>query len=315
LVTQWGSLTTPVVFAAAGWAAAWGGIEQPSRASLLVSLVPRAALPKAVTVAATLQSLAFASGPVLAGGLLALGNPWIAYLTHAALMLLSALLLRTLPPCHPPPVEDRPGVFSQMVEGAQFVKQRPAIWGCMTLDMVAVIFGGATALLPVYAKDVLDAGPAGYGILAASLELGALATSLLLTMRRPIVSAGRALLVTVAVFGLATMAFGASTSLPLSMAALFVVGASDQVSVVLRHTIVQLATPDALRGRVSAINMLFVHASNQLGAFESGALAAATSAPFSVVFGGFAAVVTAVTMAGLNRELHRYRVDHTNEAA
>ena len=261
-----------------------------------------------MSLAATLQSLAFASGPALAGMLLAVIAPGWVYGLHAVLLATSALLLASLPPAQPQ-VDEPSRPVRDLIEGARFVVSRKAVIGCMSLDMVAVIFGGAAALLPVYAKEILHAGPRGFGLLSAAGEVGALGMSLFLASRPAIIRAGTTLLATVVAYGAATIAFGLSRWLPLSLAAYALVGAADQVSVVLRHTVVQLATPDPLRGRVSAINMIFIHASNQLGAFESGALAAATSAPFAVVFGGIAAIVTALAMAGLNRELRQYRVD------
>jgi predicted MFS family arabinose efflux permease len=174
--------------------------------------------------------------------------------------------------------------------------------------MFAVIFGGATALLPVFAKDILGAGDVGYGILGSALEVGALSMSLLLVLRRPIERGGRALLAAVCVYGAATVVFGLSRSFPLSVAAYLVVGMADQVSVVIRQTAIQLSTPDALRGRVSAVNMIFIAASNQLGAVESGFLAAATSATFAVVSGGIACFAVVAWTAWRLPELRRYRI-------
>lgn len=311
-----GAMPHGVLFVAAGWLAAIGGLEQPSRASLLPGLVSREELPQTVTIAATMQSLAMASGPALAGLLLTVSPVWSVYLLHALLLLTSYLLVRRLPPAMPSGGgEAQPNPFRQMVDGAKFVSSSPVLLGCMALDMVAVILGGAQALLPVVAKETLNAGPVGFGLLSASIELGALGMSIYLATRRPIERAGRALLWTVAAYGVATFLFGLSTTLWLSIIAYALVGAADQISVVLRHTIVQLSTPDALRGRVSAINMLFIHASNQLGAFESGLLAAATSTRFAILFGGGAAVVVAAGMARWNPGLRRYRTSDRQESA
>jgi predicted MFS family arabinose efflux permease len=176
--------------------------------------------------------------------------------------------------------------------------------------MFAVILGGAAALLPVFASDILQVGARGYGLLASSLEIGALAMSVVLLVRRPLERAGPALLAAVAVYGVATVGFGLSRSFPLSVVLYMLVGAADQVSVVMRQTAVQLSTPDALRGRVSAVNMLFIHASNQLGAAESGYLAALTSAPFAVVAGGIGCLLVVVWTAWKVPELRRYRIHH-----
>jgi len=310
-----GLMSHGVLFVAAGWLAAAGGLEQPSRASLLPSLVSREELPQTVTIAATMQSLAMASGPALAGLLLTVSPVWSVYLLHALLLLTSYLLVRRLPPAMPSGAGETENPFRQMVDGAKFVSSSPVLLGCMALDMVAVILGGAQALLPVVAKEILHAGPTGFGLLSASIEVGALGMSLYLATRSPIQRAGRALLWTVAAYGFATLLFGLSNTLWLSVFAYTLVGAADQVSVVLRHTIVQLSTPDALRGRVSAINMLFIHASNQLGAFESGLLAAATSTRFAILFGGGAAVLVAAGMARWNPRLRAYRTGDGQERA
>jgi hypothetical protein len=160
----------------------------------------------------------------------------------------------------------------------------------------------------VYATEILHVGPRGYGILSASLETGALLSSLVLIARPPIVRAGRTLLVAVAVYGVATIVFGLSRWFPLSVAAYMLVGVADQVSVVLRSTIIQLSTPDELRGRVSSINMIFIGASNQLGAVESGFVAALTSAVFAVVSGGFGCLAVVALVATRMPELRRYRI-------
>src|SRR5262249_23504544 len=161
----------------------------------------------------------------------------------------------------------------------------------------AVIFGGAAALLPIYATEILHVGPRGYGLLSASLEIGALLTALVLIVRPPIRRTGAALFVAVGIYGLATIVFGASRWFPLSVAAYMLVGAADQVSVVMRATAIQLSTPDALRGRVSAVSLLFIGASNQLGAAESGFVAALTSAPFAVVSGGLGCLLVLAVVA------------------
>ena len=156
----------------------------------------------------------------------------------------------------------------------------------MVLDMFAVVFAGATALLPIYADEILGVGEIGYGLLSASIQIGTVAMALVLLALPPIERAGRALLISVLFFGLATIIFGLSHSFPLSLAAFALAGMADQVSMTSRSVILQLSTPDSLRGRVNSVNMIFIGASNELGAAESGFLAAVTSATFSVVFGG-----------------------------
>ena len=183
----------------------------------------------------------------------------------------------------------------------------------MTLDMFAVIFGGAAALLPIYANDILGVGAKGFGILSASLEAGALVTSLALVGLPPIHRAGRALLIAVVVYGVATIAFGLSRYFPLSVACYVLVGVADQISVVMRSTAIQLSTPDALRGRVSSVNFIFIGASNQLGAVESGFLAALTTPTFAVVSGGLGVLIVVAVVAWALPALRRYRVGATIE--
>jgi hypothetical protein len=199
-------------------------------------------------------------------------------------------------------------------DGLSFVRHRPIVLGCMTLDMFAVIFGGAAALLPIYAHEILHVGARGYGLLTSSLELGALLTSLVLSALPPIRRGGRALLAAVGVYGLATVVFGVSRWFPLSVGSYMLVGVADQVSVVMRSTAIQLSTPDELRGRVSAVNMMFIGASNQLGAAESGFVAALTSAPFAVVSGGLGCLVVLAVVALAIPELRRYRIERTGSA-
>jgi MFS family permease len=194
-------------------------------------------------------------------------------------------------------------------EGLEFVWRRQVILGAMTLDMFAVIFGGAKGLLPIYAKDILQVGGFGYGLLFASLEIGAFLMAIVLVLRPPIYRTGRALVYSVAIFGLLTIIFGLSRNIYLSIFVFMLVGASDQISVVMRNVIIQLATPDALRGRVSSVSQIFIQASNQLGAMESGFVAAFTSATFAVVSGGVAAVGVTGVVALKLRELFDYRTE------
>lgn len=305
-MTLLGRVEVWLLLATAGLLAATAAFEQPSRASLLVSFVPREEFPRVVTRAATVQSLAFATGPALAGVLIAWNGPVMSYALHTVLCALSALAFTRLPAVMGTP--SRLSVLASLREGFDYVRSNRIVLACMSLDMFAVILGGASALLPVFAEEVLQVGPRGYGMLSAAMEIGALSMALFLAARRPISHAGRALLVSVVLYGIATIVFGLSRWLPLSLVAYGLVGAFDQVSVVLRHTVVQMSTPDEVRGRVSSINMLFIQASNQLGALESGLLAAAIGAPAAVVFGGVGAIVVAVAFAIGFVELRRYRI-------
>ena len=287
--------------------------ENPARSSLLPTLVPRRLFVNAVTLHATAQNLAWMSGPVLMGFLIDLYSVSTAYavnlfLIFAGMALLFFVRARSV---H---AEKRRVTLAAIREGISFVRHRSVIWSCMTLDLFAVIFAGATALLPIYANDILEVGPRGYGILSASLEMGTFLMAALLLIFPPIVRPGRALLIAVGVYGLATIVFGFSRSFPLSIAAFALAGMADQVSMVSRLTIIQLSTPDALRGRVNSVNMIFINASNQLGIAESGFLAAVTNAVFSVVAGGFACLGVLGIVAVKVPSLARYHV-HDSEGS
>jgi MFS family permease len=305
--TWQGAITLPFLYAAVFANAVSFAFDSPARQAFLPSLVSLEAFPRAVTFASTAAALAFASGPALGGVLIAAAGVEAAYTAYGVLVLANFVGLAFVRPLRRE-VERRAPSWQAVREGLRFVRGSPVVLGCMALDMFAVILGGATALLPVFANEILAVGPRGYGLLTSSLEIGALATSLVLLLRRPVGRAGPALLWAVAVYGLATVGFGLSRSFPLSVALYMLAGAADQVSVVMRQTAIQLSTPDALRGRVSAVNMIFISASNQLGAVESGFLAAATSATFAVVFGGAGCLAVVAWTAWKLPELRRYRL-------
>lgn len=278
--------------------------EGPARAAILPAIVKPEVFPNAVTFTQTLQQLAFVSGPAVGGGLIALSGVGACYvvftfLSFGAIVFMSLIKYRTMA------AQKRAMSLEAIKEGVRYVRGRQELLGAMTLDMFAVIFGGVKALMPVYAVDVLHVGATGYGVLAASFEVGAFAASFLLLMRPPIQRPGLAMLWTVLAFGVGTIAFGLSRNIYLSAFIYMLIGASDQISVVMRSTTIQLSTPDELRGRVSAVNQVFIQSSNQLNAVESGLVASITSAVFAVVSGGFGtlAVVAAVwwKMPGLAR--------------
>ncbi len=308
VATREGVITVPLLYAAVFANAVAFAFDSPARQAFLTSLVPIAAFPRAVTLSSTVAALAFVTGPALGGVLIAASGVEAAYAAYGVLVAGNLLGLAFVRPVRD--IGDRtPPSWQAAREGLAFVRRSPVVLGCMALDMFAVILGGATALLPVYASEILAVGPRGYGLLTSSLEIGALAMSVLLLLRPTVRRAGPALLAAVVVYGLATVAFGLSRSFPLSVALYMVAGAADQVSVVLRQTAIQLRTPDALRGRVSAVNMIFIAASNQLGAVESGFLAAATSATFAVVSGGIGCLLVVAWTAWKVPELRGYRTD------
>ncbi len=189
------------------------------------------------------------------------------------------------------PVIREPASIKSVFAGIAFIRSRPEIFGAISLDLFAVLLGGATALLPIYARDILITGPWGLGLLRSAPAVGALAMSLFLA-RHPLKRrVGRTMFNAVAIFGVATIVFALSTSFLLSLAALAVLGAADVISVVIRHSLVQIKTPDEMRGRVSAVNSLFIGTSNQLGEFESGITAAWFGAVFAVLIGGVGTLI------------------------
>jgi MFS family permease len=260
-----------------------------------------------VVLSSAARNLAVVTGPALAGFAIDAGGPRAAYALSAAFFVLSLAALLGVRRATPRGEEARVSLEA-IREGIAFVWRRPVILSAMTLDMFAVIFASVTALLPVYATQILAVGPRGYGLLAASLAIGTLLMTLVLLFVPSIARPGRALLIAVLFFGLATIVFGLSPSFRLSVAALVAAGMADQVSMVTRATIIQLSTPDPLRGRVNAVNMVFIGASNQLGAAESGFLAALTSATFSVVAGGVACLTVLGIVTDRVPALRDYRV-------
>jgi MFS family permease len=279
--------------------------ESPARQAILPAIVPRRLYTRAMTTNSAVSSVTSVSGPALGGLLIALGGVGQAYLAHAALVVLALI---ALVPLRVPAVKaNRRIQLAAIREGLAFVWTRKVLLGAMTLDMFAVLFGGARALLPVYAVDVLHASAFGYGILSASLEAGTLLMAVILMVLPPPIKAGRILLLAVAAFGLATVLFGVSRSLPLSVAAYAMVGMADQVSMIMRQNTIQLSTPDALRGRVTAVESVFISASNELGALESGLVATLTSAVFAVVSGGVACLIVVGLVAWRIPALRRYR--------
>jgi MFS family permease len=296
-----------LLYSAIALMATAAAFSNPARAALLPLLVPIEAFPRAVTTASTIQALSFALGPALTGIVVAAAGIAWAYLLGSLFVGASIALLMYLT-ARPPAARQGAISLAAMLEGLRHVFANPVVLGAMSLDLFAVILGGATALLPIFAHDVLNVGAPGFGVLSASLEVGALTTAVVLLFLPPIRRVGFVLLVTVACYGVATIVFGTSTWFPLSIAAYAAAGMADQVSVVLRQTTIQLQTPDHLRGRVSSVGSIFIGASNQLAAVESGFLAAATSAPFAVVSGGIGVLVVVAIVAFTIPALRKYKI-------
>ena len=256
----------------------------PASQALLPNLVRADRLGNAVALSSSAWQLASVAGPALGGLLYAFGGT-VVFGAVAALFLAGLLLIALLQA----PRQQAPrsqATWKTLVAGIHFIWARPAIFGAISLDLFAVLFGGATALLPIYARDVYHAGPWGLGLLRSMPALGALSMVGIMAHRPLGRRTGRRMFQAVAVFGLATIGFGISPSLALALPFLFILGASDMVSVVIRQTLVQADTPDLMRGRVAAVNSVFIGASNELGEFESGTVAALIGTVPSVVVGG-----------------------------
>jgi MFS family permease len=299
-----------VLYVAVMIVAAAAAFEAPARAAILPQLVDRRVFPIAVALQSTIQMGAFVTGPVLMGFAVAHGGIVLPYVLHVVLMVIALITMARVRTLHAAAPGGRVRVAA-IVEGLRYVRHQPVVLGCMTLDMFAVLFGGATALLPIYATDILQVGPRGYGFLASGLEIGSVLAAFVMLALPPVRRTGLALIWAVVGFAISTIVFGLSRWFPLSLVAYMVAGMSDYLSVVMRGTAIQLTTPDELRGRVSAVNFVFIGASNQLGAAESGFVAAATSPTFSVVSGGIGALVVAILVAWWNPALRHYRAHET----
>jgi len=275
-------------------------LGRPARAALLPRLVPTEAFTNALTWNSTIFQVASMSGPALAGLVIAISlkhfhSVKLAYFIDAASQVVYAAFIMTLPArgyLSEEPAEelakDRPPTWSSLWDGVRFVSRTKLLLAAMTLDLFAVLLGGAVYLLPVFATDILHVGSVGFGWLRAAEAIGAFIMALFIAHMPPMQRAGRSLLLAVAGFGICTLVFGLSRNFWLSFAALCCLGACDNVSVVVRHTLVQILTPDVMRGRVSAVNQVFIGASNELGGLESGLTAAAFSA-LATFFGATAA--------------------------
>ncbi len=288
--TQGGFATRELIFGISVILGVARAFQMPAQQALTPLLVPQELLQSAIAWSSSGMQVAIIGGPAL-GGLLYVSGATTVYISCAALLLLSCGLTLAVRYRHCP--SNLASTWGTVLAGVAFVWQRKVLLGAISLDLFAVLLGGATALLPIYARDMLHTGPVGLGLLRAAPAVGALAMSLAL-MRWPLRRrVGHRLLAAVAVFGLATVAFGLSSHFGLSLLALAITGAADNISVVTRLTLVQLETPDAMRGRVSAVNSIFIGASNQLGEFESGATAALFGPVGSVVCGGIGTLLVA----------------------
>ena len=296
LVLAWGAfagwLTELHIFVATFVLGTAGAFESPATAALLPLVAPPGTLQRATALSSGAIQIATITGPAL-GGLAYAVSPGLPYGIMLVFWLLAMLFtgaIRVLAQEAPKEAPSSDDVYA----GVRFIRSNPAILGTISLDLFAVLFGGVTALLPIYARDILQAGPFGLGILRAAPAVGALLTTVVLARHTISSRAGMRMFQAVIIFGVATVAFALSHWMWLSLISLAVLGAADTVSVVIRFSLVQLRTPDAMRGRVGAVNFLFINASNQLGQFESGVTAALFGTIPAAVLGGVATVAIAL---------------------
>ena len=300
-----GWLTPNLILAMVFIIGAARAFEQPSVQTLLPNIVSAALLPRAVAASSSATQAAHIIGPAIGGIFYAL-SPTLVYAACSVLWIAAGLLIVRVHIERRTPSREPPS-WTMLFGGIAFIRRNPIVLGAISLDLFAVLLGGATALLPIYAKDIFETGPWGLGLLRAAPAVGALTMSVVLSYSPIARGVGRAMFLTVAVFGIATIVFAISRSFWLSMLALVVLGAADLVSVVIRLTLVQLHTPDEMRGRVFAVNSLFVGTSNQLGEFRAGVMAAWLGAVPAVLIGGVGTLL--VVLVAIKAFPALYRAD------
>jgi MFS family permease len=283
-----GGISREMIFVIAFLLGTARAFEMPTTQALLPNIVPPGLFPAAVAASASAMQAATIIAPALGGLLYALGTHWV--YGPAVLLYGCALSLMLSLPARQLPLKQKVSLDS-LLAGFRFIRSRPAVFGAVSMDMLAVLLSGATALLPVFAKDILLTGPWGLGMLRSAPAVGALLMSLWLARFSIERRVGPVMFTSVAIFGVATIGFGLSTSLWFSLAALVVLGAADMISMVIRGAFVQLQTPDEMRGRVGAVNGLFIGASNQLGDFRAGVSAAWFGTVPAVLIGGVGAIL------------------------
>jgi MFS family permease len=303
----WASLTRaplPLVYLLLFGTGSFRALGWPASTAIVSGLVPAKIFSNAAMWRSMAYQFASTIGPLSAGFLLAWWNPAVVFLLDAASSLILAVCMLFVNP-RPQQRAVEPKSWRGILQGIHFLRRQPIILSTMTLDMVAVLFGGVIALLPIFATEVLDVGPRGLGWMRAMPALGSILMGIVLATRPPIQRGGRVILLTVVVFGLATIVFGISTLYWLSLTALFILGAADNISVVIRQTVLQLLTPDSMRGRVTAVSVIFIGTSNEIGEFESGVAAKLLGLVPSVVFGGVMTLVTVAAVAATWPQLLR----------
>jgi len=281
------------------------GVLGPAQVALLGQLVPRNLYANAATWNSANWQVAAVMGPAIGGMVYGFWGIIPAYSLVLALYSLSFFMIMFIKTGRHEVIETSEGVFTRIKSGIDFVFRTPELLGAFTLDMFAVLFGGAVAMLPVFASDILHVGPQGLGLLRACPAIGATLMAFVLMFRPPTRETGKILFLCVIGFGLCMIGFGLSTSFLLSGILLILSGAFDNVSVVIRGTILQLYTPDEMRGRVASVNSIFIGSSNELGAFESGVTAKLMGLVPSVVFGGIMTLAVVITTIKINKPLRR----------
>ena len=301
-----GMVTLPALFAVAGLLGVARAFAMPALQALAPNLVPREILPKAIAMSSIAWQSGAIAGPAV-GGYLYAWAPHMPYTVAGALFALSLFCMFMIGPKPRSAIEGSKNPWRQMVDGLSYVRRNRLVLGAISLDLFAVLLGGATAMLPIYARDILHAGPEGLGHLRAAPALGATLTALWFSFRPLKRNVGAKMLAAVGVFGAATAGFGLSRSMALSLACLALLGAADMFSVYVRQSLIQLYTPDAMRGRVGSVSTLFISASNELGEAESGFLAALIGPVAAVVAGGIGAIGVTLLWAKWFPELRRAR--------
>ena len=280
------------IFIAVGVLGMAMAFEGPAATALLPSVVPKGYLKEGTTVGSAIYQIGAISGPAI-GGLAFAASPSLPFMMMLVLWLLAAIFNQGIKNSPPVPTPDAPSSDS-IFAGALFIKNNPVILGTLSLDLFAVLLGGATTLLPIYAKDILSTGPLGLGILRSAPALGALLMTFYLANHPLNKKVGLRMFQSVICFGMATLVFAYSTTMWISLVALLAMGAADMISVIIRSSLVQLSTPDDMRGRVNAVNFLFINTSNQLGGFESGMTAALFGTVPAVALGGVGTILIAL---------------------
>jgi len=308
------SLSLPLLFALAALHGVARVFVNPAMAAIAPNIVPAEQLPKAIAMSSIAWQTGSVAGPAL-GGFLYAAHASAPYWAAAALMLVAMIALTPIRRVVPPPIRGERHPVRQMIEGVTYVRHHRFLLGAITLDLFAVLLGGATAMLPVYARDILHVGTEGLGLLRAAPAVGAAIVALWYAFAPLKRNVGIKMLLAVAAFGLMTIVFGISRSMPLSLFVLCLLGGFDMLSVYVRSSLVQLHTPDAMRGRVSAVSGLAISASNELGELQSGIAAAILGPATAVVAGGAAAMGIAGLWSYLFPELRRARTFDPPETA